>query len=52
MPQMAPTIWLFLYFCISILIILFSIFNFFMFTYTKSSHFKSHYLKSKINWKW
>nr|UHJ18722.1 ATP synthase F0 subunit 8 [Pericoma sp. ZHK-2021] len=53
MPQMAPILWLYLYFIFTIVFIMFNILNYFNYDQKFSSQINNMEKKSNtINWKW
>nr|AMW67881.1 ATP synthase F0 subunit 8 [Nipponeurorthus fuscinervis] len=52
MPQMAPISWLTLFMYFSILMIIFSIMNFYIFSYNSPIVKNLKFKMNSLNWKW
>nr|YP_007025984.1 ATP synthase F0 subunit 8 [Chrysopa pallens]AFL65888.1 ATP synthase F0 subunit 8 [Chrysopa pallens] len=52
MPQMSPLNWWFLFIYFIILLIMFTIINYYIFIYSSPMSEKNIFLKKSLNWKW
>nr|QYA18176.1 ATP synthase F0 subunit 8 [Isoscelipteron pectinatum] len=52
MPQMSPLNWWFLFMNFIIILIMFNILNYYIYTYTSPNKKSTNLISKSLNWKW